>query len=872
METITTSEAERRYQGIKAAQVRNWCKKGKINGAPKSGSRGEWHFSPTDFENFLHKEHPELFLQTRQSFEQTSKQESTLNAQIKTSSPLQRIIESAIARLIALISDFLTVISLIIALLVYFVSLLTNKTFQYILSGTAILLCCVTFGYVLYAKNDISRKKKLRYTNPNLRKIAWGILSLLLIGFAFNTWYFWQWYFGPPEKTVILVAEFINLNDGYDSGKITSNLIDNMNSILKEFPQIEVIHLNQPITEEKGGSIFAKEVAEAPEYKAAVVIWGDYSEQLQETELTVHVDIIRESVTYYAGLNIYAGMGRNLSETYPQGQIELMANRERLASGSTQTPRANKWSFFKLALSKRLGHLVAFIEALALYSAGEHKSAIPLFEDAVKAIENIDSDPLDRAIQFYGAANLISSGQIDNGLKGLLPLMPKDDIPNESVDSWGALAVATSGIVAQLYGESKQSLQYLNRALDIYTSTNNTFGQAETLKYLSLVHFIDADLQLAQVQAKEALDLYTKVSDNLGQGETLSLLGIISWTEHIKKKSNSISDIENLMQRALRQFRQAGNIIGVAQTYMILATVTSYESKNSSYYYSYAKSTYKKILRLNIPIYNQISLLNLGGMAISQHDFPSAYEYLNLSLNEAKRRGDTIFQGVNLIYLLIVDLISRDFLQAQERREQISTHISNYNLWQLYPLYIANLEIGAKFLTSKENYLLIKDYYSEALQIYQSQGDVAGQIRELTNLGEVAYQEQKYEEVGQYFSEAQNLLSELNEPLVQDLSRLGYLALSMGDNARKVATLIDEPTMLITSVAYYSTAEEIFRRLDMKPNQAQALGAIGIILFEQGEVPIARQFIETSIKIYIEIGYTIPASILDTSNKLNTQP
>ena len=41
---------------------------------------------------------------------------------------------------------------------------------------------------------------------------------------------------------------------------------------------------------------------------------------------------------------------------------------------------------FKLELGPYLGHLTAFASGLALYDAGSHKEAIPLFDTAAQAI------------------------------------------------------------------------------------------------------------------------------------------------------------------------------------------------------------------------------------------------------------------------------------------------------------------------------------------------------------------------------------------------------------------------------------------------------------------------------------------------------
>jgi tetratricopeptide (TPR) repeat protein len=213
------------------------------------------------------------------------------------------------------------------------------------------------------------------------------ILPLLVSGWA--GYYLWQ----PSSKVIIVLTEF----GGTEEQKyhVTDAVLAHLRTLRDPYSDVEVKVLKQPITEAQGSQV-ARDVGK--KYKAAMVIWGSYSETSTTTSVSVNLEILCP--------------------------LKCQPN-----LGGWHAPDLEGLQTFKLQtdLSAEMSYLWPFIIGVIRFDAEDWSVAIKVFTDALNQakIENPALDVI--GIYRFRTIAYINTGQYDLAradLKEILKINP----------------------------------------------------------------------------------------------------------------------------------------------------------------------------------------------------------------------------------------------------------------------------------------------------------------------------------------------------------------------------------------------------------------------------------------------------------------
>ena len=194
-----------------------------------------------------------------------------------------------------------------------------------------------------------------------------------------------QWYVRrlPPQKAIILVADFQREGTAQDDYHFTGLLLERLRNALTGETKVEVQALKRAVTAQEG-SLVARQ--EGERHKAAIVIWGWYGVPLggNTAVVSAHFEVLREP-KYMPSLRT------------EEPRFVALAHLESFA--------------FQTQLSKEMAYLAAFTAGMGHYAAMEWGRGVSSFTTALTQTEE-PVQALDRsAVYFYRGLAYEEQGQ-----------------------------------------------------------------------------------------------------------------------------------------------------------------------------------------------------------------------------------------------------------------------------------------------------------------------------------------------------------------------------------------------------------------------------------------------------------------------------
>ena len=178
------------------------------------------------------------------------------------------------------------------------------------------------------------------------------------------------------NKTIILVADFQGPEGAKSS--VTDTIITELEDATREYSDVEIVPLNEPITAKQGRKWAGEK---GKEHNASVVLWGWYDIQQGQVLVNVHFQVLQSSLEFL-----------------------FFSEKQTL-----QIPLADLLSF-QIRLSKEMAYLTFFTSGFVRFQAGDLAGAIDLFTSAI-AQSNVPQrmvNPSD-AYYFRSASHILQS-------------------------------------------------------------------------------------------------------------------------------------------------------------------------------------------------------------------------------------------------------------------------------------------------------------------------------------------------------------------------------------------------------------------------------------------------------------------------------
>jgi tetratricopeptide (TPR) repeat protein len=159
------------------------------------------------------------------------------------------------------------------------------------------------------------------------------------------------------------------------------------------------------------------------------------------------------------------------------------------------------------------------------------------------------------------------------------------------------------------------------------------WGQANTLKALGDVAYMQDEYAEARTFYDRALPVFEQIGDRLGQANTLKALGDVA------RMLSEYAEARTFYDRALPVFEQIGARIGQANTLKALGDVAYMLSE-----YAEARTFYDRALTLYEQIGDRIGQANtlkaLGDVALQQNEYAKARTFYDRALTLGKQLGN----------------------------------------------------------------------------------------------------------------------------------------------------------------------------------------------------------------------------------------
>jgi tetratricopeptide (TPR) repeat protein len=269
-------------------------------------------------------------------------------------------------------------------------------------------------------------------------------------------------------------------------------------------------------------------------------------------------------------------------------------------------------------------------------------------------------------------------------------------------------------------------------------------GQANTLKALGDVAYMQDEYAAARGYYDRALPVYEQIGARLGQANTLKALGDVAYMQDEYAAARGYYD------RALPVYEQIGARLGQANTLKALGDVAYMQDE-----YAAARGYYDRAL----PVYEQIgdrlgqanTLKALGDVALRENEYAAARGYYDRALPVYEQIGDRLGQANTLKALGDVALRENEYAAARgyyDRAlpvyEQIGARLGQAN----------TLKALGDVAYMQDEYAAARGYYDRALPVYEQIGDRLGQANTLKALGDVALRENEYAAARGYYDRA----------------------------------------------------------------------------------------------------------------------
>jgi len=258
------------------------------------------------------------------------------------------------------------------------------------------------------------------------------------------------------ERVVILVA---NIDGPEEQYGVTNELLEQLNSAIADYEDVQVISLGKIISVEQG-SRYARSIGER--YLADVVVWGWYR-PTDNPNITLHIE--------------------NLTPT----EIVNLKSTNDLRPSATL---ADLSSFYiQQALGEEIGSMVVFIGGYAHFRSGDYQEALVRFEKSLSNKKWSD-DLINRTdIVFYISMCHLLLGESNKGISDIDLLIQLNPSISEAYYNRGAVQF-------QL-GEYEKAAVDFNQAIQINPESALAYSQLGTVN-------------LVQGEYSEALVNYTR--------------------------------------------------------------------------------------------------------------------------------------------------------------------------------------------------------------------------------------------------------------------------------------------------------------------------------------------------------------------------
>jgi len=385
------------------------------------------------------------------------------------------------------------------------------------------------------------------------------------------------------NKTIILVADF--QGPEIERSSVTNTIIDELSDTTREYPDVEIIPLNEPITA-KQGRAWANE--KGKEHNASIILWGWYDVQQGQVLANVHFQVLKSSLEF-------------------------------LFSSEKQTlllPLADFLSF-QIRLSKEMAYLTFFTAGFVRFQAGDLAGSIDLFTNAI-AESNVPQrmvNPAD-AYLYRSAAHIVKSWLFG----GRVPDQAFEDLQqiiNLKSDDTGAYTLRCSAHL--LRKEYDLAAADCNKAIELEPNEANGYSGR------SNVYLQKGDEKSAIADLETAVKLAPSDSDDLRIFYYRGLLALLK------------DDFDSVILNFNKVIEQDGSPLFIQP--FLLARASAYLGKalNDS-----AVADLKRVIEITPQ--HPIAYSLLGDAFYNKKDYTSAISNyrraIELGLNEAEAYTD----------------------------------------------------------------------------------------------------------------------------------------------------------------------------------------------------------------------------------------
>ena len=427
------------------------------------------------------------------------------------------------------------------------------------------------------------------------------------------------------------------------------------------------------------------------------------------------------------------------------------------------------------------------------------------------------------------------------GRKGGAQTSQKITVELNNIDKMVSLAISLlpkKGIAAALgFAEYSSFTGLGNRSLlkDAYEKAKELdleAQQANCLKSLGDLAFIESDNEQARKLFQQAIPLYEQIGSLLGKANCLRSLGSMAFQESDNEQARK------LFQQAIPLYEQIGSLLGKANCLQSLGDLAFRESDNEQA---------RKLFQQAIPLYEQIGSLggkanclrSLGDLAVRESDNEQARKLFQQAIPLYEQIGDLLGKANCLRSLGRLAFIESDneqarklFQQAIPLYEQIGDLLGKANCLQ---------SLGDLAVRESDNEQARK-LFQQAIPLYEQIGSLLGKANCLMSLGRLAFIESDNEQARKLFQQAIPLYEQIGDLLgkANCLMRLGGLALQESDHEQARQLL--------------QQAIPFFEKVGNLLGKAACYWYIGDLQLAEGEKRAARKTWEEALKMYRHVG------------------
>lgn len=363
------------------------------------------------------------------------------------------------------------------------------------------------------------------------------------------------------------------------------------------------------------------------------------------------------------------------------------------------------------------------------------------------------------------------------------------------------------GDVAFVQNDYAPARNYYERALALYQRIGARFGQANTLQALGGVARTENAFELACSYYDRALSLHEQIDDWLGQANTLKAIGDIALARNADERARS------LYNQALTLYKQINDRFGQANTLSALGDIArrrnAYEQARILYYQ--ALTIYE---RIGTRLGQANILLALGDVAYILDEDEQARRLYHKALTLYKQIDDRFGQASTLQALGDMARMRNEFDMARSLYHQALTlHEQIVN-----ELGQANALKGLGDVARMQQcYELARNLYNRALSLYERIGARLGHAHTLKAMGDVEHKQNAYESALTFYEQALTFYKHIGDWLGQ-----ANALQSLGDVAH-------ENHLYDSARTYYEQALALGEATGDLAARLNALGNLGLL-------------------------------------------